>query len=179
MTNKLVVINCNQLPKIKKILLYEIKFLVPNYSCLQNPWQGGYRPPDPRFLCPLFSTEFVERPPNKIPGYATGNLVICPDISLELAASVIRVNVRFVCTEGSGRLVCDAIVPEVSKVRGASIFNGQAFRFCWTAWLLKSGVHWPFETSGTTASRPRKLEFPTIPLWEPQTRFMNCSERKI
>jgi len=27
----------NKLPKIKKILLYEMKFLVPNYSCLQNP----------------------------------------------------------------------------------------------------------------------------------------------
>jgi len=29
-----VIVNC---PKIKKILLYEMKFLVPNYSCLQNP----------------------------------------------------------------------------------------------------------------------------------------------
>ena len=38
MTNKLVgIINSLKVPKIKKILLYEIKFLVPNYSCLQNP----------------------------------------------------------------------------------------------------------------------------------------------
>jgi len=38
MTNKLVVIiNSLKVPKIKKILLYEVKFLVPNYSCLQNP----------------------------------------------------------------------------------------------------------------------------------------------
>jgi len=38
MTNKLVVIINNlKIPKIKKILLYEMKFLVPNYSCLQNP----------------------------------------------------------------------------------------------------------------------------------------------
>ena len=38
MTNKLVVIiNSLKVPKIKKILLYEMKFLVPNYSCLQNP----------------------------------------------------------------------------------------------------------------------------------------------
>jgi hypothetical protein len=29
--------NFDKVPKIKKILLYEIKFLVPNYSCLQNP----------------------------------------------------------------------------------------------------------------------------------------------
>ena len=37
MTNKLVVIiNSLKVPKIKKILLYEMKFLVQNYSCLQN-----------------------------------------------------------------------------------------------------------------------------------------------
>jgi len=40
-----------------------MKFLVPNYSCLQNPWLGGYGPPDPRSLYPLSSTEFVEPPP--------------------------------------------------------------------------------------------------------------------
>jgi hypothetical protein len=45
MTNKLVVIiNSLKVPKIKKTLLYELKFLVPNYSCLQNPWLGGYCP---------------------------------------------------------------------------------------------------------------------------------------
>ena len=38
MANKLVVIiNSLKVPKIKKIVLYEMKFLVPNYSCLQNP----------------------------------------------------------------------------------------------------------------------------------------------
>ena len=48
MTNKLVVIiNSLKIPKIKKILLYEMKFLVPNYSCFQNPWLGGYRPQIP------------------------------------------------------------------------------------------------------------------------------------
>ena len=37
-TNKLVVvINSFKVPKIKKNLLYEMKFLVPNYNCLQNP----------------------------------------------------------------------------------------------------------------------------------------------
>ena len=37
MTNKLVVIiKSLEVPKIKKILLYEMKFLVPIYSCLQN-----------------------------------------------------------------------------------------------------------------------------------------------
>jgi len=33
---------------------------------------GGYRPQIPN-LCPLSSTEFVEPPPNKIPGYATAS----------------------------------------------------------------------------------------------------------
>jgi len=38
MTNNLVVIISSlKVPKIKKILLYEMKFLLPNYSCLQNP----------------------------------------------------------------------------------------------------------------------------------------------
>ena len=38
MTNKLfVIIKSLKVPKIKKILPYEMKFLVPNYSCLQNP----------------------------------------------------------------------------------------------------------------------------------------------
>ena len=37
-----------------------MKFLVPNYGCLQNPWLRGYRP-----RCPfsLSLTEFVEPPP--------------------------------------------------------------------------------------------------------------------
>jgi len=61
MTNKLVfIINSVKVAKIKKILLYEMKFLVPNYSCLQNPLTRGLLPPDPRSLCPLSSTEFVE-----------------------------------------------------------------------------------------------------------------------
>ena len=64
MTNKLVVIiNSLKVPKIKKILLYEMKFLVPNYSCLQNP-NRKLPPPDPRSLCPLSSTEF-DVPPRK------------------------------------------------------------------------------------------------------------------
>ena len=58
------------LPKIKKILLYEVKFIVPYYSCLQNPWLGGYHPPVPflYILCPELN---LLNPPNKIPGYAT------------------------------------------------------------------------------------------------------------
>jgi hypothetical protein len=38
MTNKLaVIVNSLKVPKIMKILLNEMKLLVPNYSCLQNP----------------------------------------------------------------------------------------------------------------------------------------------
>jgi len=72
MTNKLVVIiNILKVPKIKTILLYEMKFLLPNYSCLQNPWLGGYCPQIPvlSVLCPQFN--LLNPPPNKIPGYAT------------------------------------------------------------------------------------------------------------
>jgi len=38
MTNKLVVvINNLKVPKIKKLLRYEMKFVIPNYGCSQNP----------------------------------------------------------------------------------------------------------------------------------------------
>ena len=72
MTNKLIVIiNSLKVPKIKKILLYETKFIVPNYSCLQNLWLEGYRLQIPvlSVLCPQLN--LLNPPPNKIPGYAT------------------------------------------------------------------------------------------------------------
>jgi hypothetical protein len=61
--------NFDKVPKIKKILLHEMKFLVPNYSCLQNPWLGGHCPQIPvlsvlNWIC--------WTPPKKIPGYTTG-----------------------------------------------------------------------------------------------------------
>ena len=37
-----------------------MKFLVPNYNCLQKPLTKGLPPPDPRSLS---SNEFVETPP--------------------------------------------------------------------------------------------------------------------
>ena len=73
MTNKLIVITnmCLKVPKIKKILLYEMKVLVPNYNCLQNPSLAGYGPQIPvvPVLCPQLN--FLNPPPSKIPGYAT------------------------------------------------------------------------------------------------------------
>ena len=49
-----------------------MQFLLPNYSCLQNPWLGGYRPQIPvlSVLCPQLN--LLKPSPNKIPGYATG-----------------------------------------------------------------------------------------------------------
>jgi len=47
MTNKSVIIYSLKVPKIKKILLCEMKFLVPKYNCLQNPLLGSYRPQIP------------------------------------------------------------------------------------------------------------------------------------
>jgi len=44
MTQKKLVVNINSLkvPTTKKVLLYEMKFLVPNYSCLQNGYATVY-----------------------------------------------------------------------------------------------------------------------------------------
>jgi len=78
MTNKLVVIiNSPKVPKIKKILLYAMKFLVPNYSCLQYPRLGCYRPQIPvlSVLCPQLNL-LKTPPPKKIPGYATVTIFI-------------------------------------------------------------------------------------------------------
>jgi len=76
MTNKLVVIiNSLKVRKIKKILLYEMKFLVPNNSCLQNPWLGGYRSQIPviSVLCPQLN---LLTPPQRIKFLGTP-LLIC------------------------------------------------------------------------------------------------------
>ena len=55
-----------------------MKFLVPNYSCLQNPWLGGYHPRSP--FC-LSSTEFVEPPP---PTKFLGMPLVTPCVSIHL-----------------------------------------------------------------------------------------------
>jgi hypothetical protein len=54
-----------------------MKFLLPNYRLPPEPLTRGLPPPDPRSVCPMSSTEFVETPPplNKMPGYAT--VLIC------------------------------------------------------------------------------------------------------
>ena len=45
-----------------------MKFLVPNYSCLQDCCLGGLPRPDPRSVCPMYSTECVEPPRKKFLG---------------------------------------------------------------------------------------------------------------
>ena len=65
MTNKLVV-NTNSLKyqKLRKFYYMKWIFFVPNYSCLQNPWLGGYRPQIPLLsvLCPQLN---LLNPPRK------------------------------------------------------------------------------------------------------------------
>ena len=50
-----------------------MKFLVPNYSCLQNPLLRGYCPQIP-VLCPQLNLLNLP-PPKKIPGYATDSVL--------------------------------------------------------------------------------------------------------
>jgi len=45
-----------------------------------EPLTKGLPPPDPRSLCPLSSTEFVEPPPNKIPWHVTVIISFTQDI---------------------------------------------------------------------------------------------------
>ena len=73
MTNKLVVtINSLKVPKIVKILLYEMKCLLSNYSCLQNPWLGATTTRSPFSLSSVLNWIcWTPLTPNKIPGYAT------------------------------------------------------------------------------------------------------------
>jgi hypothetical protein len=49
------------------MLLYEMKFLVPKYSCLQNALLGGYRPQIPilSVLCPQLNLLNPPPPPGK------------------------------------------------------------------------------------------------------------------
>ena len=87
MINKLVVIiNSLKVPKINKMLPYEMKFLVQNYSCLQNPWLGGNRPQIP--ILSVLKWICWTPPPNKIPGYATemhySTMFICHKIYVYL-----------------------------------------------------------------------------------------------
>jgi len=70
MTNKLVVIiNSLKVPKIKKILLYEMKFLYQITAASITPDYGATAPRSPFSLS---STEFVEPPRTKFLGTTLG-----------------------------------------------------------------------------------------------------------
>ena len=97
MTNKLfVIINSLKVPKIKKILLYEMKFLVPNYSCLQI---RGLLLPDPRSLCPLSSTEFGEPPSSRKKFLGTPLSITCFDVLTPGCHNINRNQAELLCTK--------------------------------------------------------------------------------
>ena len=77
-----------------------MKFLVPNYSCLQNPWLGGYRPQIPvlSVLCPQQNL-LNPPPPNKIPGYATVkyNTLLDPEFYLRLITATVTTSYFMWC----------------------------------------------------------------------------------
>ena len=63
MTNKLVVIiNSLKVQKLRKFYYMKLNFLY-QFQLHPEPLTKGLLPPDPRSLCPLSSTEFVEPPP--------------------------------------------------------------------------------------------------------------------
>ena len=105
MTNKLAaIINSLKIPKIKKILLHEMKFLVPNHSCLQNPWLGGYRPQIPvlSVLCPQLNL-LNPLPPEQNSWVRHWWFILCRR-KFQPATFVIS----WLRTETKGRLVPDA-----------------------------------------------------------------------
>jgi len=66
-----------------------MKFLVPNYSCLQNPWLGGYHPRSPFCLSSVLNWICWTPSSNKIPGYATGDTMrINTSVSVECWCTV-------------------------------------------------------------------------------------------
>jgi len=79
-----------------------MKFLVPNYSCLQDPWLGGYSPQIPILSVLYPQLNFLNYPPpNKIPGYATavGCMRWCyspqpHQLQLELKYNIARCRIR-------------------------------------------------------------------------------------
>ena len=104
-----------------------MKFLVPNYSCLQNPMTKGLPPPDPRPLCPQLN--LLNPPPKKkIPGYAT-DCIACDMLhtSYVLSGSVLDHNVNW-RIRLSGRLLSN-IVPSCPTNRQLTLHQNQIYTF--------------------------------------------------
>ena len=54
-----------------------MKFLVPNYSCLQNPWLGGYRPKIPVLSVLSPQLNLLKPPRTKFLGTPLGCIELC------------------------------------------------------------------------------------------------------
>jgi len=106
MTDKLaVIINSIKAAKIKKLLLYEMKFLVPNYSCLQNPSLARATAPRSPFSVLYPQPNLLNPPPNKIPGYATATQKI--SVSLRTAKDKEQATRRNFCLQNCTVFVLD------------------------------------------------------------------------
>ena len=88
-----------------------MKFLVPNYNCLQNPWPGGYRPQIPvlSVLCPQLNgwtplphprTKFLSTPleyrhfPFSDVGYALNLLAAGQHIEKDIYLASCRIDIK-------------------------------------------------------------------------------------
>ena len=92
--NKLVVfINSLKVPKIKKTLRYEMKFLLSKYSCLQNPWLVCYR----QQISVLSVLKWIcwTPSPNKIPGYATDSVEMFSAYTQNVKLKVLYFSIYF------------------------------------------------------------------------------------
>ena len=81
-----------------------MKFLVPNYSCLQNPWLWGYRPQIPFFLLSVLNWIFWTPPPPRTKFLGTPLVQSAPSISSRTARCTLRLylwkEVQENCTVG-------------------------------------------------------------------------------
>ena len=137
MTNKLVVIiNSLKVPKIKKSLLYEMKFLVPIYSCLQNPLLGGYVPRSPFSLFSVLNwicwTPF---PKKKNPGYATasGYQTTIPQLSCRLPSHCADTAINYNKLKGPRGRPTDTIWPtHTQNANHRCISHGSLWHCTWS-----------------------------------------------
>ena len=104
-----------------------MKFLVPNYSCLQNPWLGGYRPQIPvlSVLCPQMN--LLNPSPKKFLGtplrYVTVEALWLGRQSLHVA---VRCTTNMWRTREYNRLHSYALIPRKTAQRESMNFQAQA-----------------------------------------------------
>jgi len=115
-----------------------MKFLVTNYSCLQNPLLRGYRPQIPvlSVLCPQLN--LLNPLPNKIPGYATG-------IAATARASLLTAKALSVLYNITGKK------GEVFSAHAMNAYGGEGGRGT-PPFILYLGIRW----KGWLTSRPSR-----------------------